>query len=176
MLHAPCRSLKKEWRKIKNKDVDVEAAALTSRPAMQQQQQQQQRQQQQGQQWQHRWRATLSWGRRKPTPEPPQPCPRWKAASAQLAGGLGLLVNGGDSPTKEGPLFRNDTWLLRFPDLRWQQASISGGEGEGQLGPRARRSHSLVSYQVRQSAPMPACACHAAKLPMSSGSCPSLWM
>ena len=126
---------------MKNKDLEAAAPALQL--DLQQQQQQQQRRGQPG------WRASLSWGRRKPTPDPPQPCPRWKAASAQLAGGLGLLVHGGDSPTKAGPVFRNDTWLLRFPDLHWQQAGSSGGGGEEQAGPKARRSHSLVSYQVR---------------------------
>ncbi|PRW59710.1 leucine-zipper-like transcriptional regulator 1 isoform X1 [Chlorella sorokiniana] len=132
-----------EWRKVKNKDLEAAARSQQLQPPPQPPPQLPPQQQQQ------RWRASLPWGRRKPTPEPPQPCARWKAASAQLAGGLGLLVHGGDSPTKEGPLFRNDTWLLRFPDLRWQQASSGGGgtEGQEQPGPKARRSHSLVSYQ-----------------------------
>ena len=144
------------WKKIKDKS----AAGFASQ--QQPQQQQQQRRQPSP------LRRLLSLQQRRPAP-PPLPPPRlpkgrWKAAVTQL-GGMGMVIHGGDAPAKKAEVYLDDTWLLGFPGLRWQQgeygteapnssSSTSGSSSGGSTAyPQARREHSLVSYQVRTGLP-----------------------
>ena len=150
------------WKKIKDKS----AAGVASQ--QQPQQQQQQRRQPSP------LRRLLSLQQRRPAP-PPLPPPRlpkgrWKAAVTQL-GGVGMVVHGGDAPAKPAAeVYLNDTWLLGFPGLHWQQGeygveppnarittstSTSGSSSGASVAyPPARREHSLVSYTVRRLPPL----------------------
>ena len=174
-LPPPCSLNDLSWVKIKGGKVAGGLAQPHAVPEQQMEQQHQQsEQQQQLEQTRHHPRRLalgLALPRPKPKPAPvPSPGPRWKAASTQLAG-LGLVVHGGDVPSKKAgvQVFSNKTWLLQYPQLRWQLASYDGcntasrsgssdgssssggssGSAPGQGAyPAARRSHSLCSYQV----------------------------
>lgn len=109
--------------------------------------------------WWQRWRQ-----RRRPRPPPPPlPAARWQAGAVPVAG-LGMLVHGGDAPRPAGkgkqPPASNstgDAWLLRLPELRWQEGcacQYNSSTGACVASPQApqpspRSAHSLVSYQVR---------------------------
>lgn len=59
-----------------------------------------------------------------------------------------MAMHGGISHTHNASGYRNDTWALAFPGLRWLgPANYSGGEA-GAAFPSARRAHSLASYLV----------------------------
>lgn len=108
------------------------------------------------------WRQRCRQRRRPHPPPPPLPAARWQSGAVPVAG-LGMLVHGGDAPRSSGkgkqPPGNNstgDAWLLRLPELRWQQGcacQLSADTDECVASPEApapspRRAHSLVSYQV----------------------------
>ena len=127
------------WKKIKDKS----AAGVASQQQPQQQQQQQQQRRQPSP-----LRRLLSLQQHRPAP-PPLPPPRlpkgrWKAAVTQL-GGMGMVIHGGDAPAKKAEVYLDDTWLLGFPGLRWQQ---------GEYGTEASNSSSSSG-----SSSCPHCCC-----------------
>ncbi len=169
-LPACCSLSSLSWQKLKDKGWGQQ-----QQPEGQQQQPQQpggsrregqwlaapsqpSRAQQHTQSWRQRWQQ-----RRRPHPPPPPlPAARWQSGAVPVAG-LGMLVHGGDAPRSSGkgkqPPSSNstgDAWLLRLPELRWQQGcacQLSADTGECVASPEAptpspRRAHSLVSYQV----------------------------
>ena len=49
-----------------------------------------------------------------------QPEPRWKASVSAIESPTGMLVFGGDGETREGMMYLDDVWALKFPGMRWE--------------------------------------------------------